>query len=145
MHQHNVINAICYLLYISIYHMPQILDYKHLLESFGLFQFNIYYQCKRQSVCLCFLLVGEADAERVWWGDQQTHRGNQHIQTSRSCHQPLTALRVILQDALISFQNPFLKHKMEHSNKINTKLHSQNFTLYFLCKRARARNPPGLV
>lgn len=56
----------------------------------------------------CFLLGGQADGERVWRRDQQAHGGNQHVQTSGSSHQPLAALRVILQDALIAFQNSFL-------------------------------------
>lgn len=51
----------------------------------------------------CFLLFGEADAERVRWGDLQTHGGNQHVQTSGSRHQPLAALRVLLQDAFVPF------------------------------------------
>lgn len=55
-----------------------------------------------------FILGGETDGERVWRRDQQAHGGNQHVQASGSCHQPLAALRVILQDALIAFQNSFL-------------------------------------
>lgn len=51
----------------------------------------------------CFLLAGQADGERIWRGDQQTHGRNQHVQTSGSCHEPLAALRVILQDALVPF------------------------------------------
>lgn len=55
------------------------------------------------AVCHRFLLAGKVDGERVWRRDQQAHGGNQHVQTSGSCHQPLAALRVILQDALIVF------------------------------------------
>lgn len=55
-----------------------------------------------------FLLASKADGERVWRRDQQADGGNQHVQTSGSCHQPLAALRVILQDALIAFKNSFL-------------------------------------
>lgn len=54
------------------------------------------------------LLVGEADAERVGRGDQQTHGGDQHIQASGSRHKPLAALRVVLQNPLVPFQNTFL-------------------------------------
>lgn len=47
-------------------------------------------------------LVGKTNAVWVWWRYEQTHRWNQHVQTSRSCHQPLASLRVVLQDAFIS-------------------------------------------
>lgn len=49
------------------------------------------------------LLLGEADAVRVRRGDLQTHRGDQHVQTSGSRHQPLAPLGVILQDPFIPF------------------------------------------
>ena len=54
------------------------------------------------------LLVGKADGEGVGRGDEQTHRGDQHFQTSRTCHVPLATLGVVLQNALVSFQDPFL-------------------------------------
>lgn len=81
------------------------------------------YQDKRQALFQPFLLGGKADTERVWWGDQQTHRGNQHVQTPRSRHKPLAALRVILQDALIPFKNSFLKDETEDTNRGNTELY----------------------
>lgn len=54
------------------------------------------------------LLVGQSDADGVGRGDEEAHRWDQHVQTSRTCHVPLTALGVVRQDALVPLEDPFL-------------------------------------
>lgn len=56
----------------------------------------------------CVSLAGQTDAEWVGWWYDQAHRGNGHVQTSRTSNIPFTALTVVLQDGLISLINHFL-------------------------------------
>lgn len=92
-----------------------------------------------QYVTECFLLGGDSDAEGVWRGDEQAHRGNHHVETSWPRHKPLAALRVVLQDALISFHNTFLKHA-DH-----TELYLQDLTLLFYSYVCGCKNVSYLV
>lgn len=83
--------------------------------------------CVTESVCVCAngSLVGHVDAERVRGWNDEAHRGNHHLQTPRSGHQPLAALRVILHDGLVSLEDALLwstqgRGKSEHIGQVQT-------------------------
>lgn len=70
--------------------------------------------------CFCILLVGKTDAEWIGRRYNQAHRGHRHIQSSRACDVPLTAVTVVLQDRLIILTDRLLQRPKTKPNSIKS-------------------------